>query len=89
MNNIFLRLQSDPRHAEEECDDADAGRLAAEPEAEDAEPRQRTLSQALSREKNSPQRISAALCQGAAVGLSAASHSHLITHLPHTGITFM
>lgn len=31
MNNIFLRLQSDPCHAEEECDDADAGRLAAEP----------------------------------------------------------
>lgn len=31
MNNIFLKLQSDPCHAEEECDDADAGQLAAEP----------------------------------------------------------
>lgn len=29
MNNIFLKLQSDLCHAEEDCDDADAGWEAA------------------------------------------------------------
>lgn len=79
LNIIFLKLQCDPCHAEEDFDDADAGWPAAEPS-------QRTLRRALcgclSREKNSLQPISAARCQGAAVGLNAASYSHLTAHQP-------
>lgn len=75
MNNISPEAPSDPCHAEEECDDADAGRPAAEP-------RQRTQRRVLcgyfSREKNSLQPICAAPFQGAAAaaGLNAASYSH-------------
>lgn len=79
MNIIFLKLQSDPCHAEEDCDDADAGWPAAEPSQRT--PR-RALCGCLSRERNSLQPISAALCQGAAVGLNTSSYSHLSTHQP-------